>query len=162
MENVNEYKMEILDRCLKSDALTNLIAYDSMDAPFRDALSEDDKTKLLHSRLFPYRFVPNAVEDQATFLTIGFQGFRPLQEGYKIYDDFEAGEVNFYFFTHVDLMRTHAGTRPDLMLAEISKIFDSSRGIGIGELKLRYAGELWMHNNKFGGYNVAFTITDFK
>jgi hypothetical protein len=60
------------------------------------------------------------------------------------------------------MMRTDSGVRQDIMLAEISRLFDGTKGIGMGELKLRYVNELWMHNNKFGGYSVAFTITDFK
>lgn len=160
MEKLGEYKMEVLNRCLADDNLTRLLAYDRADALFLPSV--EDSFSLLYKRVFPYRFVPNPVEDQGTFLTLGVNGFRRHQEGFKIYDDYQAGEIYFYFFSHVDIMRTDSGVRQDLMLAEISKLFDGTRGIGMGELKLRYVNELWMHNNKFGGYSIAFTITDFK
>lgn len=160
MEKLGEYKMEVLNRCLGSKELTKLIAHDSMDALFRADV--EDPYSLLYKRVFPYRFVPDPVENQATYLTLGVNGFRRHQEGWKIYDDYQAGEIYFYFFTHVDLMRTDSGVRQDLMLGEISKLFDGTRGLGMGELKLRYVNELWMHNNKFGGYSVAFTLVDFK
>ena len=159
MEKLGEYKMDVLNRCLESEKLTKLIAYDTRDALFQPKL--EDPYSLLYSRVFPYRFVPNPVEEQATFLTLGVNGFRKHQEGYKIFDDFQAGEIYFYFFTHIDCMRTDHGVRQDLMIAEISKLFDNERGLGMGELKLRYLNELWLHNNKFGGYSVSFTLTDF-
>jgi hypothetical protein len=160
MEKLGEYKMEVLNRCLSDEKLVKLLFHDSVDALFQPTV--EDAHSLLYKRVFPYRFVPNPVEDQGTYLTLGVNGFRRHQEGFKIYDDYQAGEIYFYFFTHVDLMRTDSGVRQDLILAEISRLFDGTRGIGMGELKLRYVNELWMHNNKFGGYSVAFTITDFK
>jgi hypothetical protein len=160
MEKLGEYKMEILNRCLESDKLTKLIAHDTVDALFKPNV--EDRFSLMYKRIFPYRFVPAPVEEQGTFLTLGVNGFRRHQEGFKVFDDYQAGEIYFYFFTHIDLMRTDSGVRQDLMLAEISNLFDGTRGLGMGELKLRYVNELWIHNNKFGGYSVAFTITDFK
>lgn len=160
MEKLGEYKMEVLNRCLSDEKLVKLLKYDTMDALFKDEV--EDPYALMYDRVYPYRFVPKPVEDQGTYLTIGVNGFRRHQEGFKVYDDYQAGEIYFYFFTHVDLMRTDSGVRQDVMLAEISRLFDGTKGIGMGELKLRYVNELWMHNNKFGGYSVAFTITDFK
>jgi hypothetical protein len=160
MEKLGEYKMEVLNRILADDDLTRLIAHDSPNALFRPSV--EDTFSLMYDRVFPYRFVPAPVEVQGTYLTLGVNGFRRNQEGFKVYDDYQAGEIYFYFFTHVDLMRTDSGVRQDLMLARISTLFDGTKGIGMGELKLRYVNELWMHNNKFGGYSIAFTITDFK
>lgn len=160
MEKLGEYKMEVLNRCLDSDNLTKLIHYRSADALFLPSV--EDTFSLMYQNVFPYRFVPNPIDDQSTYLTLGVNGFRRHQEGFKVFDDYQAGEIYFYFFTHVDLMRTDSGVRQDLMLKEISKLFDGTRGLGMGELKLRYVNELWMHNNKFGGYSVAFTITDLK
>ena len=160
MEKLPEYKMQVLQRCLESETLTKLLKYQSADALFKEDV--EDKFSLMYERVYPYRFVPDPIEHQGTYLTLGVNGFRRHQEGFKIYDDYQAGEIYFYFFTHTDLMRTDSGVRQDLMLAEISRLFDGTRGIGMGELKLRYVNELWMHNNKFGGYSVAFTITDFK
>ena len=154
--------MDMIYRVLQSDTITKLLAYDSMDALFLPSLDDEQKQGLIYDKIYPYRFVPDIIEDQGTYFTLGTNGFRRHQEGYKIYDDYQAGEVYFYFFTHVDLMRTDSGVRQDLILGEVDKIFDGSKGLGMGELKLRYVNELWMHNNKFGGYACAFTITDFK
>lgn len=152
--------MEILNRVLESDVLTKLLKYDTTDALFKPKV--EDPYSLLYDRVFPYRFVPDPIENQGTFLTIGINGFRRYQEGFKVFDDYQSGEIYFYFFTHHDLMRTDSGVRQDLMLGELDKIFDGNRVIGIGELKLRYVNELWIHNNKFGGYSIAFTVVDFK
>jgi hypothetical protein len=161
MEKLGEFKMEVLKRCLEDDKLTKLLFYDAEDALFKPDV-EDSYDKLMYKKVFPYRFVPDPIQHQGTYLTLGASGFRRHQEDYTIYDDYQSGEIYFYFFTHVDLMRTDSGVRQDLILGEISRLFDGTRGIGMGELKLRYMNELWMHNNKFGGYSVAFTITDFK
>ncbi|WP_257129957.1 hypothetical protein [Bacillus cereus] len=162
MEKLGEYKMEILNRCLESQVLAKLLKYDSEDALSKKDIEMDDAFSLMNTRVFPYRFVPTTIDEQGTFLTLGVNGFRRYQEGFTVFDDYQAGEIYFYFFTHVDIMRTDNGVRQDLMLAEISRLFDGTKGIGMGELKLRYLNELWIHNNKFGGYAVSFTVTDFK
>jgi hypothetical protein len=160
VEKFGEYKMEVINRCLSSDKITKLLAYDAPDALFRDSVEE--KYSLLYKRIFPYRFVPDPIENQGTFITIGMQGFKPSQSGYKVYDDYLAGDLWFYVFTHVDLMRTDNGVRQDLIIAEIDRLFNGKEGIGMGELRLRHVNELWIHNNKFGGYSVGYTISDFK
>lgn len=162
IQKLPEYKMTILNKVIESDMLSKLLFYDKASALFERDLTEDEKSNLLYSKVFPYRFVPNPTESQSTYLTLGANGFRRNQEAFKIYDDYQAGEIYFYFFTHIDLMRTTHGVRQDLILGELDRIFDGNTGIGMGELKLRYVNELWMHNNKFGGYSVAFTVVDFK
>lgn len=161
LQRLGEYKMTVLERCLESDIITKLLAYDTKDALFRPSLTEEEREALLYKKLFPYRFVPDAIETQGTFLTLGARGFRKHQEGYDIYENFQAGEICFYFFTHVDLMRTNSGIRQDLLLAEMDKVFNHSKGIGMSTLQLRYMDELWIHNNKFGGYTLSLTMTDF-
>ncbi|HHB2481310.1 TPA: hypothetical protein ACORDH_002761 [Bacillus cereus] len=160
VEKLSEYKMEILNRVLESDKLTKLIKYSTRDALFKPSL--EDPYELMHTHIYPYRFVPATVDEQKTFLTLGVNGFRRHQEGFKTFDDYLSGELYFYMFTHHDLMRTDTGVRQDLMLSEIVKMFEGTKGLGMGELKMRYVNELWMHNNKFGGYSIAFTVTDFK
>ncbi len=160
MEKLGEYKMEVLQRCLGDQKLVKLLKYNSADALFQGDV--ENPFELMYDKVFPYRFVPSPIENQGTFLTLGVNGFRKHQEGFKVYDDYQAGEIAFYFFTHVDLMRTDSGVRQDIMLGEISRLFDGTKGIGMGELKLRYVNELWMHNNKFGGYSISFTMADFK
>ncbi|MFJ8247294.1 hypothetical protein [Peribacillus asahii] len=162
IQKIPEYKMSILNRVLESEVLSKLLFYNEPKALFNPDLTEDQKQELLYSKVFPYRFVPNPIEDQDTFLTVGINGFRRNQEGFQIYDDYQAGEIYFYVFAHVDIMRTTHGVRQDLMLGELDRIFDGSTEFGMGELKLRYVNELWMHNNKFGGYSIAFTVVDFK
>lgn len=160
IQKLPQYKMDVLGRVLESKTLTKLLAYDSADALYLPDV--EDPYELMYKRVFPFRFIPQITEEQGTFLTLGVNGFRRNQEGYTIYDDYQAGEIYFYIFTHHDLMRTDSGVRQDIMLGELDKIFDGATGIGMGELKLRYTNELWIHNNKFGGYSIAFTITDFK
>ncbi|MCY8228687.1 MULTISPECIES: hypothetical protein [Bacillus subtilis group] len=162
IQKLSEYKTTVLNRVIESDTLSKLLFYDKPDALSQKSLTEDERLGLLHTRVYPYRFVPQPTETQTTYLTLGVNGFRRNQEAFKIYDDYQAGEIYFYLFTHVDLMRTNHGVRQDLMLGEMDRLFEGFTGIGMGELKLRYATELWMHNNKFGGYSIGFTVVDFK
>ncbi|MDY7043686.1 hypothetical protein RVS70_05655 [Virgibacillus sp. M23] len=162
IQKIPKYKMDVLKRVLESDVLTKYMYYEDRDALFKDSLSMEDRNNLLYQRLFPYRFVPSPIENQSTYITLGVNGFRRHEEGFKVFDDYQSGEIYFYLFTHTDLMQTDNGVRQDVMLAEIDRLFDSCTGLGMGELKLRYVNELWMHNNKFGGYTVSFTITDLK
>lgn len=158
IQKIGEYKMEILNRLVNSKEIAKLVRYDTPDALFREDVENPEK--LIYERVFPFRFNPDTIENQATFITIGIGGFRMHENGYDIYDDFKTGNVYFYVFTHVDLMRTESGIRQDLIIKELDKIFDKSRGIGMGELKASYMNELWIHNNKFGGYTIGYAITD--
>jgi len=162
MQKLPEYKATVMNRIIESEVLSKLLHYNTPDALFKDDLTDEEKQALIYKHVFPFRFVPDPVINQGTFITIGANGFRRFQEGYEVFDDYQAGEINFYFFTHMDLMRTTHGVRQDLILGELERIFDGTTGLGMGELKLRTANELWIHHNKFGGYSVSFTITDFK
>lgn len=160
MERLGEYKMTALNRIMENDRLTKLLAHDTPNALFKESVQ--DPYSLMYKRLFPFRFVPDPIQDQGTFITLGASGFRRLEgQFHKTSDEYQTGQLYFYFFTHVDLMRTDNGVRQDLMLAEIGRMFDETRGIGMGKLQLGYAGEMWIHNNKFGGYTMSFTMTDF-
>jgi hypothetical protein len=161
MEKLPEYKMIVINTLMQSEKISKLLYYSSPDALFRNDLTDKQREDLLYSHIYPYRFMPNPVENQGTFITIGANGFRRYQEGFTVFDNYVAGEINFFVFTHMDLMRTDSGVRQDLILGELERLFDNVSGLGMGKLKLRSANELWMHNNKFGGYSVAFTITDF-
>ncbi len=162
MQKIPEYKMTIMNRLIESDKLSKLLFYNTPDALFKDSLTDEQKQELIYTHVYPFRFIPDPIEQQGTFIAVGTNAIRRHQEGFTVFDDYQSGEVIFYFFTHHDLMRTTHGVRQDLMLGEIERLFDGVTGLGMGELKLRTANELWMHNNKFGGYSVAFTITDFK
>lgn len=162
IEKIGEYKMEILNRISNSDRLSKLIAIDRSDALFSDDLSEEEKSGLLYDRIYPFRFVPEATSEARTYLTLGISGFTHLRENLKTYHDYQSGSVFFYVFTHVSLMRTDSGVRQDLLISELDRLFEGTRGLGIGELKLNGLNELWLHNNKFGGYAINYTISDLK
>lgn len=160
LQNIPLYKNEIITRMLENEKLMKLVAYDRADCLKMPVL--EDSSELMYDRIFPYRFVPEPTQSQKTYLTIGMSGFRRAQEGFKIYDDFNSGDIYIYLFTHVDIMKTNSGVRQDLILGEIDKMFNGVGGIGFGQLKLRYTNEIWFHNNKFGGYSLVYSVTDFK
>lgn len=163
VQKIPQYKNEIIGQLLQSEMIVKLLSYDSTDALFRDKPSDDKISSLIYDRIFPYRFVPNPIEDVGTYITLGMSGFTPHMQGYDMYDDFQNGTIYFYIFTHIDIMQTDSGVRTDLIVGEIDRIFNGyTGGLGMGELKLNWMTELWMHNNKFGGYNTSYTLTDFK
>ena len=162
IEKIGEYKMEILNELVNSDKLSKLIHYNVPDALFQPSLSEEEKQSLIYTKVFPYRFNPNPVEDQGTFLTIGVGRIKNLSGEYRTFNDYRIANIYFYLFTHMDLMRTHAGVRQDAMLSEIDKIFDGKNGVGIGALAVSNVDELWIHNNKFGGYTVTLSVVDLR
>ena len=160
VEKIPEYKMKVLKKVLESDVIAKLLYYKSADALFRPDLTEEQKDELLYKNVYPYRFMPDTIEVQDSFITFDIGRIRALEVGYDIFDDYKNGQVTFYLFTHTELMRTHSGIRQDLILAELSKLFNKDRTLGIGELNIRGVEVLYMHNNKFGGYTLSFTIID--
>lgn len=160
VQRIPTYKLKVLDKLKESDVISKLLHYDTSDAMRKPNLTEDEKDDLIYSRIYPYRFVPDIIENQGTYITIGLGSVRLYEQGYDIYDDFTSAQLNFFIFTHQGLMRTNSGIRQDLLVAEVSKIFDKDRTLGIGELKIRSMDELWIHNNKFGGYTISFQLVD--
>lgn len=160
VEKIPEYKMKVMNKLLESDVIAKLLYYKSQDAMFNKDLTDEEKEDLFYKNIYPFRFVPDTIEEQNTYITFDVGRIRGLEVGYNIYDDYLSGQVTFYLFTHVELMRTHNGIRQDLLLAEMSKLFNKDRTLGIGELNIRGVEVFYMHNNKFGGYMLSFSITD--
>lgn len=157
---IPKIKDQAMNRLIENPTIQRLVRYDTANALREKVLDSDvARSELLYSRIFPYRFVPQAIEEQGTFITIGSY-FTPMASGFGYAQNFNNLTLYFYVFTHVDLMRTKSGVRQDLLMTEIDKIFDKTNLEGMGLIRMRGVEELWLHNNKFGGYVMAYTIGD--
>lgn len=151
-------KGEIMNRVMNNPTLQRLLKYD-VDTALREPLLDNPKKDLLYKKVFPYRFVPDAIEKQGTYITVGAY-LSPMADGFGYAKNYNSLTFYLYIFTHVDLMITKSGIRQDLMLSEIDKIFDKTPIVGMGNARMRGVEELWLHNNKFGGYVIGYTIGD--
>jgi hypothetical protein len=161
-QKITEYKNKVINRIFENKELCKLLYYNEPDALFKPDVENPKKT-LMYKSVFPYRFVPDIVDNQQTYLTLGVGRLNNSESGFKVYNDYRTLMIYIYFFTHVDLMRTSVGVRQDFMLGEIDKLFNRKKeSIGMGDTPIGYVSELWSHNNKFGGYATSYNITDLK
>ena len=147
-----EYKVKILQALISDEKLVKAVG--SVDDDFEDVVIEDPY-ELLYKNIFPFKKVPKVNDEQKTFITLRFSGFK-LVNG-----DFKDGKIIFYIFTHQDLMRTNYGVlRTDYILNRVDELFNGSRDFGIGKLNFSGFDELDI-NDSYTGVWVAYDVFSF-
>lgn len=114
-----------------------------------------DVTSLIHSQIFPYRFVPTVQTEPKTFITMRF-GYKPNGM------EFKNGSIYFYIITHNSLIRTDYGSlRYDMLVNYIDEIFSGTRDITIGKLPF-YDMDEFIVNESYSGVYIAYKSTEFQ
>lgn len=157
-QKIPKIKGEIMNRICDNDKISKLVYYNDENALRMPSLP-NARRELINERVFPYRFVPESIDTQGTYITVGTY-FAPMQDGFSYAENFNSLTFYLYVFTHTQLMKTKSGTRQDLLLSELDLIFDKTELVGMGRIRMRGVQELWLHNNKFGGYILSYTIGD--
>lgn len=162
LSNISDTKMKVIDRLRQDKELGKLLKYSSDDALQRPNLTEDETYDLVDDSIFGYRYIPEVVKDQKSFVSIEIANFVP-QEGFRQFsDDYVMGYIIFYILVDTAIMKTNNGYRQDLIQSRVYNLFQENEDFGIGKLRMEVFQPLWSHDNKFGGYTVSFGIVDFK
>lgn len=113
------------------------------------------KFDLRYTKVFPYEFVPETVEDGCTFVC--FDVDIDNVENKTIYEPV----LYVWIFTHKSKMRlAKGGVRTDELSAAINKILNGNRQYGLGELNLR-AVERFSPAKDYQGRVLVYSATDF-
>lgn len=162
LKNITKYKQHIMQKLIDDDDLCKLLTYQTEDCLDLDSVKESDRYKLINTNIFGYRYVSETAKEAQSYVSMSISGFVP-QEGYRQFsDDYLMGYIYFYILVDTAVMSTNYGYRQDLIASRLQNIFQSSRDLGIGEIRLEHFVENWEHNNRFGGYVLGFKTVDFK
>jgi hypothetical protein len=115
----------------------------------------DPASVLLYNNVFPYRFIPDPEIIENTYVTLCFRRYRPVGSAFK------SGYIYIYCFTHKDLVVTDYNVlRYDYIIAEIDKLINMQRGIGIGKAEFSEMDE-FIVNDKYIGQYVSYKLYEF-
>lgn len=119
-----DYKNKLMEDICSNAEIVKLIT-DNNDSPVPNK-------SLPYSRVFPYEFVPETVDDGQTFICFD------VDIADVINKTFYMPVVYIWVFTHKSKMRLQeGGVRIDKITSELSKILNGSRYYGLGELNLK-------------------------
>lgn len=159
---ITDWKQKIMENLCMDDELSKLLEYNSTDALSRKPLNENQKLDLVNKNIFGIRYVPEVVEEQKSFISLGLSGFVPQESFRQFSERYVMGYIYFYILCDTQIMQIDEGYRQDLILARVYDLFQDKDYFGVGKIQEGNMTELWEQNNKLGGYVLMFKVTDFK
>lgn len=160
--NFTEWKQKAMEKIVLDEDIGKLLKYNTADALFREPLTEEEAYALIDKNVFGYRYIPDPVSEQQSFISLGLGNFIP-DEGFRRFSNaYIMGYLWVYILVDNSIFKTDSGYRQDLLLARIHHLFQSSDDFGIGEVRLESTAENWQHKNKFGGYTVGFKVVEMR
>ena len=152
-KELGEYKNKIMMCLLSNQNIVKALTYNTPD--FSTKPDVDDPSSLIYNNIFPYKNIPLTQNEQKTFITMCFSDYRKTGRSFKI------GYIDFYIFTHFNLMPTDLGIlRTDYILSEIDDLFNEYTDLGIGRLMFDKMNEFQI-NEYFSGYIISYKDTSY-
>ena len=127
-ENLSLNKTKLLEVLYSNDDLVKLLIFNDKDFLSKDLPENFDRTSLLYSQIFPYKYSPKIEDTPKTIVTINFT-YKKHDNTYKISDFY------VYIITHFSLASCDYGLRLDKGISIIDKIVNQSRLFGIGRVE---------------------------
>ncbi|KUO75707.1 MAG: hypothetical protein APF81_17680 [Desulfosporosinus sp. BRH_c37] len=154
-QELSQNKNIILMKLIESEGIVKCLV--NNESNFLDIHLPDDfdRTSLILSKVYPYRFVPTPQMEPQTFITMKF-GYRPNGMTFK------NGSIYFYIISHNSLLKTkYDMLRYDYLVNKIDELFNSSRDLGIGKLPF-YDMDEFVVNENYSGVYIAYKTTEFQ
>lgn len=146
LEEFFDYKNQLMKDLLTSKEVVSLL-----DA----GVDFEDAEQLAYSRVFPYEYIPDTVEDGHTFICFDVDIVRVNDK------TFLTPAIYVWVFSHKSKLRLpEGGVRTDKLCSEICKVINGSRYYGLGELDL-YACKRFAPMTDFQGKALSFYTKDF-
>lgn len=141
-----DYKNRLMEDLLTNAEIVKLI----------DADTElEDASKLAYTQVFPYEYIPDAVEHADTFICFDVD----IQE--SINKTFLLPTLYIWVFSHKSKLRLpEGGVQTDKLVSEIAKAINGSRFYGLGELDL-YSVRRFAPMTDYQGKVMAFHAKEF-
>lgn len=155
-----DWRQKIMETLCLDKQIGKLLKYSTPDALDRPDLTEDESYDLINQNIFSYRYIPQTVETQKAFISLGISGFIPQESWRQFSQQFTMGYIWFYILNDISIMNTDYGDRRDLLLMRVYDLFQDSDDYGMGHIKEGNLTELFDQNNKFGGYVLQMKVID--
>jgi len=147
LQDFFDYKNQLMGDLLTNKEIVRLLDVDGVTA--------DNAEELAYSRVFPYEFLPETVEDGHTFICFDVDISRVNGK------TFLSPTLYIWVFTHKSKMRLdEGGVRVDRLCSEICKQINGSRKYGLGELNI-YACRRFAPMTDFHGKMLTFSVREF-
>lgn len=142
LEDIFDYKNKLMEELITNQTIVELIA------PNRNYM--DNPEGLIYKTVFPFEYVPDTLEDAATYVCYDVD----IQ---KVFDKtYLQPTLYVWVLTHKSLMRLdEGGVRVDKIVSEITKMLNGSRCYTMGELEL-YGVRRFSIMNDYCGKQITF------
>ena len=146
LEEFFDYKNQLMKDLLTNETIVSLVGED---------LESCDPADLAYTRIFPYEYVPQTVQDGYTFICFDVDITQSVDKTYYL------PTIFIWIFTHRSRLRLpEGGVRPDKICSEICKTINGSRFYGLGELSL-YSTKRFAPMTDYQGHMMVFHTKDF-
>lgn len=147
LQDFYDYKNQLMEDIITTPEIVELID----DSKKFEGHPED----LAYSRLFPYEYMPETVEDGHTFICFDVDVYEAPNKTYL------EPVIYIWIFSHRSKLRLpEGGVRVDKLCNEICKKINGSRKYGLGELRL-YSSKRFAPMTDFQGKCLTFHATEF-
>lgn len=144
-----DYKNQVMNDLLTNKNLVKLID---------ENIDMCHPEELIYKNVFPYEYVPETVEEGATFICCDVD---LLSEGERTNKTVYKPVLYIWVFTHKSLLRLpEGGVRTDKLAHEITKVLNGSRFYGMGELEL-YSVRRFAPMMDYQGKQIVFHARDW-
>lgn len=156
-EDLSLNKIKIMEAIYNNDNIIKALLYRKETPSFLDRVvpSDYDRTSLLYSQIWPWKYIPQITDEANIYITSNFV-FKPHDNMYKI--------SNFYLYVicHKSLMGCDQGLVNDFILSELDNIFNQSRLVGIGRVQFEGMYEFSTDNSStFLGSCIEYKTFEF-
>ena len=122
LQDFYDYKNKLMEDLLTTAEIVSLIESD---------ISLEDAHQLAYTRVFPYEYIPETVQEGNTFICFDVDIEKSINKTFYL------PTIRIWVFTHKSKLRLpEGGVRTDKLCAEICKKINGSKWYGLGELDL--------------------------
>ena len=158
IDKVPLYKNTIMQRMLEDDDLMKLLYYQVADAPILDNVPKKARDEMIFKQIFPERVATEIISEQKSIICVEMSLAETSRRRERTMDAY----ITVYIFTHLDISRTVTGSRKDLIASRVNKVINRTKGPWLGELAVDGMIPFVTQYNLFGGYELTFSIKDFR
>lgn len=117
-----DYKNRLMEDLLTNERIVHLVD---------ESLDMKDSKTLAYTRVFPYEFIPETIEQGETFICFDVDIQKSINKTFLL------PTISVWVFSHKSKQRAPGGgVLTDTIVSEIAKILNGSRMYGLGELDL--------------------------
>lgn len=143
---IYNYKNKLMEIILTDADIVRLID---------DSVPLNDSAKLMYSKVFPYQYIPDTVEEAGTFVCFDVDVTRSMNK--TKYNPM----IYVWVISHKSLLKLDAGgLRVDTLTSKIVEQLNGNRYFGLGELDF-YSAKRYAPTEAYQGKVLTFDAVEF-